>query len=181
MKQTGGEFEPGDIGQFLGQSIKSDNPLAENLSGAARLTKAINAAAQAPLAQAPRSQPPISKTISGKTYQIENNPINLKSFSLTFSRPNEAVVRLEFTDGRIEQRPVGLDGVPRISAARRFGLAVALQGAWETEHTFQLEYNEVANINSYAFSMTFSGDNDVTVEVKERTGLSNLTFHGHRQ
>lgn len=177
---AGGEFEPGDIGQFIGQSIKSDNTLPENPAGAARLAKAITEAAEPPVAQAAPAQPPISKTISGKSYEVENNPLDLKTFSVTFSRPNEAVVRLEFTHGRVEQRPVGLDGVPRISAAGRFGLPVALQGTWKTEDTFLFEYNEIANINSYAFSMTFSGDNDLSVEVKERTGLIKATFHGHR-
>ena len=176
---TGGQFEPGDIGRFIGQSLKSDNPLPENLSGAARLAKAIREAAQAPPAQAATPQPSISKTLSGKTYQVENNPINLKSFSLTFSRPNEAVVRLEFTDGRIEQRPIGLNGVPCISPGGRFRLPVALKGAWESNDTFVFEYSEVANINSYSFRMTFSGG-DVSVHLKEKTGLNEGRFHGRQ-
>ena len=159
--------------------MKSDRPLPENPAGAAHLNKAINDAKRPPAAQPAAPEPSISKTVSGKTYQLENNPIDLKSFSLTFSGSNKAVVRLEFTDGRIEQRPIGLDGVPRISPGGRFGLPVALKGAWESNDTFVFNYNEVANINSYSFRMTFSGV-DVSVQLKEKTGLKEGKFHGRQ-
>ena len=98
---------------------------------------------------------------------------------MIFSGSNEGVVRLEFTDGRIEQRPIGLDGVPRISPGGRFGLPVALKGAWESNDTFVFDYNEVANINSYSFRMTFSGG-DVSVQLKEKTGLKEGKFQGRQ-
>jgi CubicO group peptidase (beta-lactamase class C family) len=177
---TGGEFEPGDIGSFIGQSIKSDRPLQENPAGATRLAKAVNDARQPPVAQDAAPEPPITKTVSGKTYQLERNPVDLKSLSLIFSKSNEAVLRLEFADGRIEQRPIGLDGVPRISSDGRFGLPVALKGAWETNDTFVFDYNEVANINSYAFRMTFSGIY-VNVQVTEKTGLKEGRFNGRQR
>jgi CubicO group peptidase (beta-lactamase class C family) len=176
---TGGEFEPGDIGKFIGQSIKSDKPIPENPAGAALLAKAIDEATRPPVVQPVAPEPTISKAISGKSYQFESNPIDLKSLSVTFSGSNEAVVRLEFSDGRIEQRPVGLDGVPRISPGGRFGLPVALVGAWESNDTFAFNYNEVANINSYFFRTTFSG-NDVSVQLNERTGLKEGKFHGRQ-
>ena len=176
---TGGQFEPGDIGKFIGQSLKSDKPLPEDPAGAARLRKATSEASRSPASQPVALEPPISKTVSGQTYQLESNPVDLKSVSMTFSGSNEAVVRLEFTDGRIEQRPIGLDGVPRISPGGRFGLPVALKGAWESNDTFVFNYNEVANINSYSFRMTFSGV-DVSVQLKEKTGLKEGKFHGRQ-
>jgi CubicO group peptidase (beta-lactamase class C family) len=176
---TGGQFEPGDIGRFIGQSIKSDQPLPESPSGAARLAKAIDEAKRPPAPQPAAPAPPISNKVSGKSYQLEDNPIDLKSFSLIFSASNEAAVRLEFKDGRIEHRPIGLNAVPRISRDGRFGLPVALKGGWESNDTFLFEYNEVANINSYSFRMTFSGD-DVSVQLKEKTGLKEGTFKGRQ-
>src|SRR5437667_208832 len=173
------QLVPGDIGKFIGQSLKSDQPLPEDPAGAARLSKATREASRSPASQPVVPEPPISKTISGKSYQLESNPVDLKSFSLTFSGSNKAVVRLEFTDGRIEQRPIGLDGVPRISSDGRFGLPVALNGAWESNDTFVFNYNEVANINSYSFRMTFSGV-DVSVQLKEKTGLKEGKFHGRQ-
>jgi hypothetical protein len=119
----------------------------------------------------------MSKVISGKKYEVEANPLGLKSFSLTFSGRNEAVAHLESADGRVEQRPLGLDGIPRLSPGGRFGLPVALQGWWETSSTFVFDYDEVANINSYRFRLTFVYS-DVSIELSEKTGLVNANFQG---
>jgi hypothetical protein len=170
---TGGEFEPGDIGKFIGESIKSDQPLPENQAGHSRLAAAVSAAARPP--EAPAT--PMSKAISGRKYVVEANPLGLKSFSLTFSAHNEAVAHLELADGRVEQRPLGLDGIPRLSPGGRFGLPVALQGRWETNSTFVFDYDEVANINSYRFRLTFVHD-EVSIELSEKTGLVDAKFQG---
>jgi len=108
---------------------------------------------------------------------VEANPRGLKSFSLTFSGPSEAVAHLESTDGRVEERPMGLDGVPRLSPGGRFGLPVAMQGRWESNNTFVFDYDEVANINSYRFRLTFVHD-DVSIELSEKTGLVEAKFQG---
>jgi len=170
---TGGEFEPGDIGKFIGESIKSDQRLPENPAGQARLAAAVSAAARPP----ETSATPMSKVISGRKYAVEANPRGLKSFSLTFSGPSVAVAHLESTDGRVEQRPVGLDGIPRLPPGGRFGLPVALQGRWESNSTFVFDYNEVANINCYRFRLTFVYD-DVSIELSEKTGLVEAKFQG---
>ena len=170
---TGGGFEPGDVGKFIGESIKSNQPLPENPAGLARLAAAVRAAARPPEVSAA----PIFKIISGRKYVVEANPQKLKSFSLTFSGPNEAVVHLESADGQVEQRPVGLDGIPRLSPSGRFGLPVALQGRWENSSTFVFDYDEVANINCYRYRLTFVHD-DVSIEVSERTGLMDAKFQG---
>jgi hypothetical protein len=170
---TGGEFEPGDIGKFIGESIKSNQRLPENQAGSTRLAAAVSAAAQPPAAPTT----PISGVISGRNYMVEANPVGLKSFSLTFSGHNEAVVHLEFADGRVEQRPLALDGIPRLSPNGRFGLPVALHGWWESNSTFVFDYDEVANINCYQFRLTFVHD-DVGIELSEKTGLVEATFQG---
>jgi CubicO group peptidase (beta-lactamase class C family) len=170
---TGGEFEPGDIGKFIGESIKSDQRLPENQSGNIRLAASVSAAARPPVPPAT----PLSKAISGRSYMVESNPFGLKSVALTFSGHNEAVLHLGFADGRAEQRPVALDGTPRLSLDGRFGLPIALQGWWEGNSTFVFDYDEVANINCYHFRLTFVGD-DVGIELSEKTGLVNATFQG---
>jgi CubicO group peptidase (beta-lactamase class C family) len=175
---TGGEFEPGDIGKFIGESIKSAQPLPENPAGQARLAAAVSAAGVSHMVSSAASPAnPMSKVISGRKYVVEANPRGLKSFSLIFSGPGEAVVHLESTDGRVEQRPLGLDGVPRLSPGGRFGLPVALQGRWESNSTFVFDYDEVANINSYRFRLTFVHD-DVSIELSEKTGLMDAKFQG---
>ena len=172
---TGGGFEPGDIGKFIGGSLKSDQALPANPAAAARLATAVRAAANPPL---PASTPiPPPDLISRKKYVVENNPLRLKSFSLVAAGRNEATVELEFVDGRVEHRPLGLDGIPRLSPDGQYALPVALQGRWETSSVFVFDYDEVANINCYHFRLTFDQDG-VSIEVKEKTGLLEANFHG---
>jgi hypothetical protein len=57
---------------------------------------------------------------------------------------------------------------------------VIVSGAWVGGNTFELDYDEVGNINAYHFRMTFSAA-DVDVELSERSGLiSKARFHGTR-
>jgi hypothetical protein len=170
---TGGEFEPADIGKFIGESIKSNQRRPENPARHTRLAEAIGAAARPPSAPATS----MAKTISGRKYLLEANPLGLKTFSFTFSAQKEAVAHLESIDSGVEERLLGLDGIPRVSPGGRFGLPVALQGRWESNSTIVFDYDEVANINSYRFRLTFLHD-DVSIELSEKTGLVDAKFHG---
>ena len=163
---TGGEFEPGDIGQFIGRAIKSDRPLPENSADAARLATAVRAATQPPAGRPVTTAPTQAKMISGRTYALDANPFDLKSFVLTFSGGATAQLQLELVDRLDRPRPVGLDGVPRVSPDGRFGLPVAVSGAWESDSTFILDYNEVGNINNRRFRLTFV-DEGACVELTE--------------
>jgi CubicO group peptidase (beta-lactamase class C family) len=173
---TGGEFEPGDIGAFIGRAIKFDQPMPENPSAAAGLAAAVKDAATPPRPVSPLSQP--LRKVSGRRYTLAANPIDLKSFVLTFSGTEVAQLQLELGYRSDPLRPIGLDGVPRISAGGNFGLPVAVSGAWESDGTFLLEYNEIGNINMYQFRLKFSED-DVDVELSERSRVIPSTrFHG---
>lgn len=163
---TGGTFEPGDIGAFIGRAIKSDQPLPEDAAAAARLAAMIEDAARPP--RSPYLTPALAKTISGRRYTVAANPIGMKSFVLTFSGTGTAQLELELSNRSDGPRPVGFDGVPRLSADGPFGSPVAVSGAWESDSSLVLEYNEVGNINLYRFRLTFSG-RDVDVELSERS------------
>jgi CubicO group peptidase (beta-lactamase class C family) len=175
---TGGEFEPGDIGSFIGRAIKSDRPLAEDRTGAARLAAAIRAATKPPVAHAELRAPPLARRISGRAYTLGANPLDMRSFTLTFPGGAEARFEVRVPDRRDGPRPVGLDGVPRVSPHGRFGLPVALSGAWENDSTFVLDYDEVGNINHYRLRLVFAGP-EVMVDFSERSGaLQNALFRG---
>lgn len=163
---TGGEFEPGDIGAFILRAIKSDQPLPENPSSSTRLAAAVQSAATPP--RPVSFMPPLARAVSGKRYALAQNPIDLKSFVLTFPGTEVAQFQLELAGRSDPPRPVGLDGVPRVSPGGNFGLPVAASGRWEDERTFLVEYNEIGNINMYRFRLRFSGD-DVDVELSERS------------
>ncbi|WP_156170250.1 serine hydrolase [Luteimonas sp. FCS-9] len=173
---TGGEFEPGDIGAFILRAIKSDQPLPENPAAADRLATAVGDAATPPRPVAFMS--PMVSTVSGRRYTLAENPLDLKSFVLTFSGAEDAHLQLELGDRIDPPRPIGLDGVPRVPSGGEFGAPVAVSGRWESDSTFVVEYNEIGNINMYRFRLRFSGD-DVDVQLSERSQvIPSARFHG---
>ena len=175
---TGGAFEPGDIGQFIGRAIKSDKPLPEDPAGATRLAAGMHDATRPPAVQPVPPAPPLARTISGRTYMLDANPLDLRSLVLTFPGAAEAQLQLELSDRHDGPRPLGLDGVPRVSPNGRFGLPVAVSGAWECDSIFVLDYDEIGNINTYRFRLTFV-DDGVTVEFAERSrALVEARFRG---
>jgi CubicO group peptidase (beta-lactamase class C family) len=173
---TGGAFEPGDVGAFILKSMRSDAALAENPAATRRLAKAVAAAAEPPQPQPAASLPSLAREISGRRFVLEDNPLEWRAVRFEFVLPDSAVAQLEFADGRVEKRAVGLDGVPRLSPGGRFGLPVAVQGSWTDPSTFVFDYDEVANINSFVCRFVFAGSG-VTVQVKERTGEADFTIH----
>lgn len=192
---TGGGFSSGDLMKLTLSAIKSDHPLPENPAAVARLNAAIAAAASAPALQPVAALPPVAQAISGKTFELDKNWMGLKSLALSFhSGEQTATATLQFqsalkqyqwglsakvsgTKTVTEKRPVGLNGVPRISGGGMMNLPVALKGTWEDERTFVLEYDEIANTNAYRLRLTFEGDR-VSVQAKERTGLFDEKFGG---
>jgi len=175
---TGGTFEPGDIGDFVGRSIRSGAPPPDDSAGAARLAAAVAEAARPPAAKPVPALPALAAAISGKTFSLEPNSIGVRRFSLSFPGGAEAGLRLELTDGGVRRPRVGLDGVPRIWPDGRYGLPVALSGSWETDSTFVLIYDEVGNVNAVRLRMTFTSS-EVTAEMSERSGLFAATrIHG---
>lgn len=192
---NGGGFSSGEFMKQVQAAFKSDQALPENPSALARLNAAIASVAKAPAPQPVAVLPSVAQAISGKTFELEKNWMGLKSLSLGF-RPGDATATatLQFQvalkqhqwglsakvrGGRTvtETRAVGLDGVPRFSGNGIAGLPVALKGGWEQDGSFVLEYDEVANTNTYRLQLSFDG-NRVKVAAKERTGLFNETFGG---
>jgi CubicO group peptidase (beta-lactamase class C family) len=177
---TGGGFEPGDVGKFILESLKSDSPIAENATATSDLGAIAAVVAQPPSAVPAPAAPAWAQAVSGKRYAFETNPVGLSALTLTFDRRDEATARIEFTDGRVEKRPVGLDGRPRLSVPGRLGLPVAMSGEWMGKNAFHLVYDEVANINSLALHLTYSGS-DVSAMLMERSGLlDHTTVRGHQ-
>ena len=178
-------------------AIRSDRPLPENPTALARLQRAISAAIRphAPLPVAPL--PALASRISGRQWNLESNWLGLKSITLDFKaaqtgQPARAALvfapalkQYQFgisaqVTGRnsiSETRPVGLDGLFRISPNGILGLPVGLRGNWIDDRTFQLEFNEIANTNTYFLRFTFDGER-LRVEASEKTGLFKENFVG---
>jgi len=174
---TGGGFEPGEVRPLLLPAIKSDQALPENRAGIARLAEALTAATKPPSSHSAPLLPEMARTISGKSYLLETNALGLKKLSLSFASQTEAALRLTFVDNHAEARPVGLDGVPRISPNGRYGLPAAVKGWWEGPQTFVLDYDEIGNVNHYQIRLKFNGA-QISVEVTERTHDVEAKFAG---
>jgi CubicO group peptidase (beta-lactamase class C family) len=174
---TGGGFDAKEVRPLLLPALKSDQALPENRAGVARLAAALTAVTKPPASNAAPPLPATARTISARSYLMETNTVGLKKLSLTFASQNEAALGLTFMDNHTEARPVGLDGVPRISANGRYGLPTAVKGWWEGPQTFVLDYDEIGNINHYQIRLKFN-EAHIWVEVTERTHDVEAKFAG---
>ena len=178
---TGGGFEPGDLASFILKSLKSDQrgePLPANPDATARLREKLAAATRPPAAQPVPKLPAISERISGKSYKLTNNELDLSNLTLSFDKSSEASVR--FTRlGRELRCPVGLDGVERFSTDTLEELPFAAKGRWLGADTFVLELDRVAGISLYRFKLTFEDEGkSLNISLTERTGLVAERFKG---
>ena len=182
---NGGGFNTADVMKLIQPAIKSDQALPENLAASAKLKNVISEAAKAAEPTAVQPLPAIAKAISGKTFTVQNNWIGLKTLTLRFPEVGDPTAKFSFvenwnmnrTEKLSEVRPIGLDGRLRLSPNGRYGLSVGVRGNWENDHTFVLEYDEVANLNSYKLRLSFT-ENTVSIQSKERTGLFDEKFEG---
>ena len=181
---TGGGFEPGDLAPFILQSLnalkseKSDQPLPANPGANARLRDKLAAATRPPAPQPVPELPAMAARISGKTYTLTANQLDLATVALQFGKSSEATLRLTRL-GQELRCPVGLDGVERFSTDKLVELPFACKGRWLTADTFLLELDRVAGISLYRFKLTFADEgNSVTIALSERTGLGEEVFDG---
>lgn len=175
---TGGGFEPGDLATFILKSLKSDRPLPANPAANARLREKLTAATRPPAPQPVPDLPVMATRISGTTYTLATNDLDLATLSIQFN--NSAVANVRFARlGQELSCPVGLDGVERISTDTLVELPFACKGRWLDAATFLLELDRVAGISLYRFKLTFAdGGNSVRIALSERSGLDAQVFEG---
>lgn len=92
--------------------VDTKKPLPANPTGEEKLKQALKAIRQPPAPQPVPPLPDMAKTISGRTFELENNPFHLATLRLNCDCPAEAIMHLTFDDGRPSWTvPIGLDGV----------------------------------------------------------------------
>jgi CubicO group peptidase (beta-lactamase class C family) len=175
---TGGGFEPGDLAPFILKALKSDEKLPANTQALAQLRQRITQAAQPAVARPVPKLPPIAGLISGKTFNVASNALNLSTMSVKFDGSAEAHAELAW-DGRRERYRVGLDGVGRFSTNTLVNLPCLTQGQWLNDDTFLLQLDLVGGINFYSFNLVFGEQGrKLSVKLSERTGLNEEQFDG---
>lgn len=119
--------------------------------------------------------------VGGVRYRLAPNVI-VDRVRLEFPKPEEARLDLEFNPQRRFEPlslPVGLDGVPRLGPGR-YQEPAAVSGGWTSPHTFQIDLDEVANINHWTLELTFTGD-QVELSMHDRTGLPAVKTKGRAE
>jgi hypothetical protein len=112
--------------------------------------------------------PKLAGRISGVTYSVSSNPLDLRSMWFDFKNRNEAAVTLQFDDAKWIA-PVGLDGKRRFAPVGPHGLPVATVGRWLSDSEFLLDLDTVANVNHFVFKIRIDDDR-VHLRMNETTG-----------
>jgi hypothetical protein len=149
----------------------STEPMPPNPDGVAALESRIQAAA-APVHVQPEPVPPmpeIAQQVAGVSYVLDDNPLGLLSFALSFPANDEALLKVSTLGSSAGTGPsfewlMGLDNVDRI-APGRFGMPTAAKGVWESESIFAAHIDEIAAIRQkIRLRLVFEGD-QVTFEI----------------
>ena len=180
---TGGGFDPGAIAQFLFDAIKSDGgALPENPAAAATLRAAIAAAGEAPHADrqsAVSAAPDIVRKISGKRYEVQVNPWNLRAFRFRFPSGGAApVLQLSFSDSHSELVKIGMHGSPILSPVGAHRALVS--GSFDGPDTLVVDYNQIGRINDIELRCRFTADG-VAIQLFEKTERARFELSGRQQ
>ncbi len=170
---TSGGADASLVASLVSAAVKASSPLPPNDAGDLRLAAALATAVRAPpLTHAPAAIPEWALSISDSVYLLSDNPVGLRTLELLFSASGEASARLGFADGTVDEHPIGLAGVPRLSRDSASGHRVALAGSWSA-NGFDLDYDEIARINAYRLHITPVGGG-LRIHLSERTGLVDM-------
>jgi CubicO group peptidase (beta-lactamase class C family) len=166
---TSGGADANVVAPLLAAAVKANWPLPPDAAGDARLAARVADITRPPSATAAAAVPPWVRGVSGRTFVLPDNPLGLHSLQLIFGSGPEALLRVQFADGAVEEHAVGLDGVPRLSPDGKSGHRAALLGQWRS-NAFLLDYNEIARIDDYRLYLT-PAPGGLSVHLTERTGL----------
>lgn len=175
---NGSGVESGEVLDALGKALVSPGkPLPENPEGHRKLQEVLTEIAAPPSPKPVQDLPPLAHEISGAIYQLEPNPLQLKSVTMVFNTEAEAHFKLAFYDDQPDREGrLGLDGVFRFTPGEN-GLPSGMRGHWLSGNQFAVEFDGIAALDHFDLTFTFA-NNGVTLFVKERTYESGVEVHG---
>lgn len=173
---TGGGFETSNLVSFIIKAIQSDEAIDPNPAAFKQLQALIKAATQPSAAHAPAKLPGMAATISGKTFSLSSNTMDLTSLRFNFDK--KAVMHLKWA-GHDVTCDMGLDGRERFSHNPLVKLSQACTGKWTNDTTLQVTLDLVGAINLYNIEYRFSKNGKaVWIKLREGTGLNDEEFTG---
>lgn len=153
-------------------AIQSDEPLAENPDGFARLQTMIETAAN-PVQPVP-PLPATALDISGSLFTFEENPLGWGTLEFRFDEGSKTA-QLQLQD--LPLLEIGLDNIYRLSKGEALG-ELLLRGRWTDEQTFVVDYpypaagaTVLGELGETEFLFKFRGD---TLEIS----VDQLVFGG---
>jgi hypothetical protein len=169
--QTGGGADANAVAPYFASAIRANKRLPADPDGDARLAAAVTAAAMPPAPATPAPIPGWASAISGVTYVVSDNPLDLRTVRFSFSDPTEALVQLVFANGAGGEYRIGLDGVARLTRDATSGHRAAMTGWWR-KNSFVLDYNTVARIDDYVLHIA-PVPNGLSIHLADRDGPAN--------
>ena len=163
----------------ISNSVKSDAALPPDPIAKALLAASIRqAATERPTAVG--GTPDLAKAISGKAFQLDDNVLHVRSFTLNFFDSDSSWEIT--TDTGKPDRPterfsglMGLDGVFRKSAPAFYGINAA-KGRWLNDHTFAVERRILGHSETQSWTLAFDGDR-VSIAFENTDGFK-AELHG---
>jgi CubicO group peptidase (beta-lactamase class C family) len=154
-------------------AIVSDGPLEPDPEGVAllRSREAEAAASNEGPPQPVPPHPPVAATISGRSYELDDNIYGLDDLRLTFEDEAEALLEVSLPEvlGATELGIViGLDDTYRFSTGR-FDAIAAAKGSWASNSRFSVLLDELALVNLWRWDFKFDGD-EVTIFIESLAG-----------
>jgi len=172
---TGGGFEPYDIGQFILKAVRSDEPLTADPAGQTKLADTLRRIAAPPARRAPVN-PTIPREISGRVYNLEKNPLGVRSLAVEFADPGASSLNLELESGEKIVQPLGMNGQYRLMTVNG-GAVTAGRAEWFEDGRLRIEFNRLSLINRFVLDIVFL-DQDLELVVSEPTEFGTVKMRG---
>lgn len=134
-------ISPVDLGDYIAKCVRADKDLPPDPKGVLRLNSALQSATMQ-RSDAVEETSPLAQEISGKVYDLEDNPLRWKSFSLNLvgARPNWSGSRQKSTTDKSVvnvSRAISLSGLFLDSQADEG--APLLKGRWLNTTSFEVQ------------------------------------------
>jgi CubicO group peptidase (beta-lactamase class C family) len=172
---TGGGFEPYDIGQFITKAVRSDVALPDDPTNQRRLADALRRVAAAPAVRV-AAKPTVPKGLSGRMYNLEKNPLGIRSFAVEFADPGASSLHLELENGAKVVQPLGMNGQYRLANVND-GAVSAGRAEWFQDGRLRIEFNRLSLINRFVIDAVFR-DQDLELVVSEPTEFGTVHVRG---
>ncbi|MBM4396664.1 MAG: serine hydrolase [Deltaproteobacteria bacterium] len=162
-------------------AVRGPGPIPDDPSGRARLAAAVARAATArdPAPGPAPALPPSAAAVSGAAWDLADNAYGLRSATLRFGPPGEAVLDLVQRGFPPLAIRIGLDGAWRTFPGRR-GYPARARGAWDDGTSFRIELDELALVNRWTLVLRFDGDR-VAVRIEDASGNPPAAVDGVRR